>query len=194
MNIRPFFIAAPFFITVIGTGLSATSFAAPDEAKPDIYLNKHFGFNVEGYNYKQSELPCNIDKVLSEKIVNDAKQENIRVEATGKASEVRDGDLPVLAIDIEALVLGSEEYTYGTRSRSNLPSARVTVALVKHKPEQSFTSAEHSCAIATLNELTPSTNILDLGSMGHTVCSAMEQCLDDLSKDIVQWVAPQVRK
>ncbi len=192
MNIRSFFIAIPLSIATLATGLSATSFAASGETRPDLYLNKHFGFNVEGYKYEQSELPCNIDKVLSEKIINDAKQEDILIEATGEASEIRGGDMPVLAIDIEALVLGSEEYTYGTKSRSNLPSARVTVALVKHKPKQSFTSAEHSCAIATLNELTPSSDILDLGSTGHTVCSAMEECLDDLSRDIVQWMAPQL--
>lgn len=188
MNIRLFSFA------VIAACLSGTSIAAPDDGdgKPEVYLNKHFGFNVEGYKYAQSELPCNIDKVLAEKIVNRAKQEGIEIEATGTTAKIRSGDLPVLAIDIEALVLGSEEHTYGTRSHSNLPSARVTAALVKHRPEQSFTSAKHSCAIATLNELTPSSNVLDLGAQGYTVCSAMEECLEDLSSDIVQWVAPQL--
>jgi hypothetical protein len=53
--------------------------------------------------------------------------------------------------------------------------------------------AKHTCAIMTLNEFTPSTNILDMGSTGTTVCSATRKCLRDLSKDVVEWMAPQVK-
>jgi hypothetical protein len=43
------------------------SFAAPESAPGDakaplVYINQNIGFNVKGYNYKQSEFPCNSQK------------------------------------------------------------------------------------------------------------------------------------
>lgn len=184
---------------LLSLSLFSACLAAPSLAQttsgsggPHFYLNESLGFNVEGYNYAQDEYPCDIDTALVERIVERATSKSLQVEATRSAEKIRSGETPVLAIDIESLVLGSEDRTFGTKSDSNLPSVRVTAALVNTDTEEGFTTAKHSCAIATLNELTPSSNILDLGGT-HTVCSATHKCLDDLSKDIVQWVAPQIR-
>ena len=113
------------------------------------------------------------------------------MEAASTPDKISNGVIPVLAIDIEQLVL-NEQFRFGTKSASNLPSVKVTAALITGKGEEGFVTAKHSCAIATLNEFTPSSNILDMGTTA-TVCSAARKCLDDLSKDIVQWIAPQVK-
>ena len=181
------------FLTVL-FACSSTVSLAQQESRPElrqVYINENFGFNVEGYKYEQSELPCEIDRVLVEKIIQRAPSSGLDVEAVHTADKIHNGEVPVLAIDIEALVLGSEEYTYGTHHTSNLPSVRVTAALFDKALPNGFSNAKHSCAIATLNELTSSSNILDMGT-GHTVCSATRRCLTDLSNDIIDWVAPQL--
>lgn len=177
------------YLPLVGALLSATVWA---DATPHIYLNENFGFNVEGYNYAQAEYPCDIDKVLVEKIIEQGQSDNLRIEAVSTAEKIHNADAPVLAIDIDALVLGSEKFTFGTRSSSNLPSVRVTAALIDESLPEGFVSARHSCAIATLNQLAPRSSVLDLDAGGHTVCSATHRCLNDLSRDIVRWVKPQV--
>lgn len=176
-------------LSVVGALWSATLWA---DATPQIYLNENFGFNVEGYNYTQAEYPCAIDKVLVEKIIERGQSDNLRIEAVSTADKIHNTEIPVLAIDIDALVLGSEEFTFGTRSSSNLPSVRVTAALIDESLPEGFVSARHSCAIATLNQLAPRSSVLDLDAGGHTVCSATHRCLNDLSRNIVRWVKPQV--
>jgi hypothetical protein len=158
---------------------------------PLVYINKNLGFNVEGYKYGQSEFPCNIDTVLVQNLIERSKAEGIRMESVATADKIRNGVIPVLAIDIEQLVLG-ENFRFGAKGQSNLPRVQVTAALVTGKGDNDFVMAKHSCAIATLNELTPSSNVLDLGTVA-TVCSATHKCLRDLSKDIVQWIAPQMK-
>lgn len=160
-------------------------------AAPQVYLNKNLGFNVEGYKYTQAEFPCNVDGVLIESLIGRSKSAGIEMEAVATADKIRNGVIPVLAIDIEQLVL-NEQFRFGAKSSSNLPRVQVTAALITGKGEDGFVTAKHSCAIATLNEFTPSSNVLDLGSV-TTVCSATRKCLGDLSKDIVQWVAPQIK-
>ncbi|HEY7886023.1 MAG TPA: hypothetical protein VIC08_13855 [Cellvibrionaceae bacterium] len=169
--------------------LSAASWANADT--PQLYLNQNLGFNVPGYNYAQSEYPCDLDKVLVQSIIDRGAAQKLQIEAAGTADKLQNASIPVLAIDIEALVLGEEQF--GTRSRSNLPSVKVTTALIHEDLPEGFVTATHSCAIATLNQLTPSSNVLDMGTYGHTVCSATHKCLNDLGKDIVQWVKPQLR-
>lgn len=165
--------------------------SAPLDAKaPLVYINQNIGFNVKGYKYKQSEFPCDIDKVLVSNIVDQAKRDGIRIEPIGTADKILNGVIPVVAIDIEQLVLGSEERQFGTKQSNTLPKVQVTVALIKGKDD--MVTAKHTCAIMTLNEFTPSTNVLDLGN-GVTVCSATRKCLKDLSKDVVEWVSPQVK-
>lgn len=165
------------------------SFAHSEE--PLVYVNKNLGFNIEGYKYGQTEFPCDIDTVLVQNLIERSKAEGIKMESVATADKIRNGVIPVLAMDIEQLVLG-EDFRFGSRSKSNLPRVQVTAALVTGEGPDNVVMAKHSCAIATLNELTPSTNVLDMGTVA-TVCSATHKCLRDLSKDIVQWIAPQVK-
>lgn len=170
--------------------ISMAGLAQADDSAPDIYLNQNLGFNVEGYSYAQSEFPCEIDTTLVAKIVERATSKGIRMEAAGTADKLLNGKVPVLAIDIEALALG-QEFTFGTDTRTNLPSVKVTAGLIDEALPDGVVTAKHSCAIATLNQLTPSSNIMDMGTT-HTICSAAHKCLNDLSNDIVEWVGPQL--
>jgi hypothetical protein len=157
---------------------------------PLVYVNKNIGFNVKGFKYKQSEFPCDIDKVLVTNLVDQAQADGIRLEPVGTADKIRNGIVPVLAIDIEQLVLGGEERQFGVKQGSSLPKVQITAALVKGK--DNMVTAKHTCAIMTLNEFTPSSNVMDLGSNGVTVCSATRKCLKDLSKDVIGWIEPQI--
>lgn len=169
----------------------ATPESAPQDVKePLVYINQNIGFNVKGYKYKQSEFPCDIDKVLVSNLVEQAKSDGIRLEPVATADKILNGVVPVVAIDIEQLVLGNEERQFGTKQTNTLPKVQVTVALIKGKDD--MVTAKHTCAIMTLNEFTPSTDVVDLGS-GVTVCSATRKCLRDLSKDVVEWVSPQIK-
>ena len=158
---------------------------------PLVYVNKNIGFNVKGYKYKQSEFPCDIDKTLVSNLIDRAQTQGIRLESIGTRDKILNGVVPVLAIDIEQLVLGGENRQFGTKRDSNLPKVQITAALVKNK--DSIVTAKHTCAIMALNEFTPSSNVTDLGSTGATVCSATRKCLQDLSKDVVEWIEPQIK-
>lgn len=182
----------PLFLLVLSSPLLAI--AANDPAPlsanaPLVYVNKNIGFDVKGYNYKQSEFPCGIDKALVNDLVEQAQVGGIRLEPVGTADKIRNGVVPVLAIDIEQLVLGGEKRQFGTTSKSNLPKVQVTAALVKG---DNMVTAKHTCAIMTLNEFTPSSDVVDLGTTA-TVCDATRKCLKDLSKDVVEWMSPQVK-
>jgi hypothetical protein len=180
------------FILALLTPLLATAEqpSQPLSAKaPLVYINQNLGFNVKGFKYKQSEFPCDIDKVLVENLVEQGKADGIRMEPVSTADKIRNGVVPVLAIDIEQLVLG-QNHQFGTERDSNLPKVQITAALLKGK--NNMVTAKHTCAILTLNEFTPSSNVIDLGN-GVTVCAATRKCLKDLSKDVVQWVEPQLQ-
>lgn len=182
-----------FFTLWLTLMLPATALGAQEEmGKPHFYINPTLGFNVEGYNYSQAEFPCQIDSVLVEKITDYATKEGLNVQARGAERALKDADVPVLAMDITALSLG-EDYSFGTKSRTNLPSVQVTAALVGKQFTQGMLTAEHSCAISTLSEFTPSSSVLDLGTYGTTVCSATHKCLGRLARDIVKWAKPQVK-
>jgi len=155
---------------------------------PLVYVNKNIGFNVEGFKYKQSEFPCDIDKALVSNLVEQSAIDGIRLEPVSTADKIRNGVIPVLAIDVEQLVLGAD-HQFGTKRDSNLPKVQITAALVKGK--DNIVTAKHTCAIMTLNEFTPSTSVTDLGT-NVTVCSATRKCLQDLSKDVVSWMEPQL--
>jgi hypothetical protein len=177
-------------IAILALGLAlitdSTIADASNKEAPLIYINKNIGFNVEGYKYTQSEFPCNIDKLLVEKLITKASDKGIRLEAVNTADKIRNGVIPVLAIDVEQLVLGDKKF--GTQQESKLPKVQITAALIKSKDE--MVTAKHTCAIMTLNDLTPSTNILDLGA--PTVCTATRKCLSDLSRDVIEWIEPQL--
>jgi hypothetical protein len=185
-----------FLLLILASTYSMMVAAAPESAQqnsatPLVYVNQNVGFNVKGYKYQQSEFPCDIDKVLVGNLVEDARAGGITMEPVKTADKILNGTIPVLAVDIEQLVLGDEKRQFGTKQRSNLPKVQVTVALIKGKDD--VVTAKHTCAIMTLNEFSPSTDVLDLGSTGVTVCSAARKCLNDLSKDVVNWMLPQVK-
>lgn len=171
--------------------MMASEASSLDAKAPLVYVNQNVGFNVKGYKYKQSEFPCNIDKVLVSNLVDRASASGIRMEPVATADKIMNGVVPVLAIDVEQLVLGGDKRQFGTKRSSNLPKVQVTVAMIKGK--DNMVTAKHTCAIMTLNEFTPSTNVMDLGGNGVTVCSATEKCLKDLSKDVVEWMSPMVK-
>ena len=170
--------------------IAATEPELNDKA-PLVYVNKNIGFNVKGYKYAQSEYPCDIDKVLVENLISQAKSDGIRLEGIDTIDKIQNGVVPVLAIDIEQLVLGDETRQFGTKQNTSLPKVQITAALIKNK--DSISTAKHTCAILTLNEFSPSSDITDLGSNGATVCSATRKCLKDLSKDVAEWIAPQIK-
>lgn len=174
-------------ITLLGVYL-LTSVGAANPLKPRVYVNQNFGFNVPGYKYAQEEFPCDIDKKLVDLLIKDSAKSDIDMQAVSTADKVNNGTIPVLLIDIEQLALG-KDYSFGTKATDDLPKVQVTAGIIKGDDIQ---TAKHTCAIATLNELTPSSDVLDLG-VYMSVCSATQKCLQDLSKDIVEWVSPQVK-
>jgi hypothetical protein len=150
-----------------------------------VYINKNIGFNVPGYNYAQTEYPCDIDVMLVNNLIKKADKKNIQLEPVNTLEKIKNGTIPVLAIDIEQLVLGDKKF--GTQQDSTLPKVQITAALIKGKD---MVTAKHTCAIATLYELNPNSNVMDLSA--PTVCSATRKCLKDLSTDVIEWIEPQL--
>lgn len=175
-------------VLTIALGLPFFAMADNDKA-PLVYINQNIGFNVEGYNYVQSEFPCDINRVLVKNLIEKAKTKDITLEPVGTAAKINNGVVPVLAIDVEQLILGEKKF--GAKRDSKLPKVQITAALIKGKE---VITAKHTCAIMTLNDLTPSSDVLDMGSTAGTatVCAATRKCLKDLSKDVVEWIEPQI--
>jgi hypothetical protein len=156
----------------------------------DAYINQNIGFNVTGYKYTQSEFPCKVDKVLVQEITKRGRKEGFTIEPVATIDMIRNGLIPVIAIDIEKMVLGNDkESQFGTKSDLGLPKMQVTAAVIKG---DDIITAKHTCAIVTLQEFTPSSDVLDMGSPGVTYCKAMRKCIRELSMDIVDWVGPQL--
>lgn len=175
------------YVTLFGL-YALTSVGVADPQQALVYVNQNFGFNVPGYKYAQDEFPCDIDKKLVELMISDSAKAHINMQAVSTADKVNNGTIPVLLIDIEKLALG-KDFSFGTEAKDNLPKVQVTAGIIHGEELQ---TAKHTCAIATLNELTPSSDVLDLG-VYMSVCSATQKCLQDLSKDIVEWLSPQVK-
>ena len=184
----------PLFCLLLSlTCAGAFSWAEPAEPETQLYLNRNFGFNVEGYKYDQETFPCDLENKLVESLILQGSRKGLMIEAVGTSDKVFNSEIPVLAIDIDSLVLGSSEHNYGKRTRNTLPSVGVTAALILDYENAKYDTAKHSCAIATIQEVGPSgSNVLDLGTYGTTVCSATHKCLGDLSKDIIEWIRPQL--
>ncbi len=178
------------FLISILCFMASLSIYAKDTKEVSAYINQNIGFNVQGYKYSQDEFPCDVDKVLVKEITKRGKEEGVKIEAVGTADKIRNGVIPVIAIDIEEMVLGNEKKRqYGTRSALGLPKMQVTAAVVKGND---IVTAKHTCAIASVNEFTTTSNVLDLGTPGITYCRAMEKCLRELSEDIVDWAKPNI--
>lgn len=157
----------------------------------DAYINQNIGFNVPGYKYAQSEFPCNVDKMLVEGITKRGTKEGITIEPVSTADKIQNGVIPVIAIDIEQMILGNEkDAQFGTKSDVGLPKLQVMAAVVKGND---IVTAKHTCAIVSLREFTPSSDVLDMGTPGVTYCKAMRKCIRELSKDLVDWAEPQLK-
>ena len=172
-----------FFCGLMLMGLISTSRAN----EPQVYVNQNFGFNIEGYNYTQSELPCSLNVVLVEQLVSRASDLGVNLQAVSTGEKLKNGSVPVLAFDIEELVL-NKEFSFGAKTNYALPRVKVTAALIKGKNDMVVKS--HACAIATINEFSNSSSVLDMGTYGVTVCDATKKCLNDLSKDVLDWLLP----
>lgn len=177
----------PVLISVFYCLISASAWAVePTNA----YINQNIGFNVPGYKYTQSEFPCKVDKVLVEEITKRGAKEGIHIEPVTTIDKIQNGVIPVIAIDIEKMVLGNDKASQFGTSTGDLPMMQVTAAIVKGSD---VITAKHTCAIVNLNEFTPSTNVLDLGTPGVTYCKGMRKCIRELSKDVVDWAGPQLQ-
>jgi len=156
-------------------------------ASTPVYLNANIGFDVTGFNYQQPEFPCDVDKQLAEFIVKKGADQGLSVQTVTTSDKVHNTTIPVLAIDIEQLVL-TEDVQYGTKSTQVLPKIVLKTAL---NMNGDVTLAKHQCAIATLSEFTSSSDILDMGTVA-TVCSAVRKCSREVSDDVVAWLSPLV--
>lgn len=172
--------------------LILTGLAWACRAETDVYVNRHIGFDVAGYNYQQKEYPCDIDRRLIEHLIEQGPGQQIRYIATDGRDDIYNKGIPVLAIDINALVL-NKEHVYGTRAHSHLPRVKITSVLIEKKRfAEGYVQAQQRCAIATLNELTPSSSVLDLG-VNSTICGAVDKCLLDLSEEVTDWVSTELK-
>lgn len=176
-------------ITLISLCALTTNLNA-SETKPLVYVNKNVGFNIEGYGYKQPALPCELDNKLVNLLVEKGNRSNMNLEAVETIDKVKNGTIPVVLMDIDQLVLG-EDHVYGKSANSNLPRIQITAGLLKGTDIQ---TAKHTCAIAsTSDEAVLPTDKITYYIPAGAVCEAVQKCLEDLSKDVITWIKPQVK-
>lgn len=166
-----------------------TSSIQAEETKSLVYINKNIGFNVDDYKYQQPTFPCDIDKNLVDLIITQSDKSNLKMESIDSADKIRNGTIPVVLIDIEKLVLG-EEHKYGETGNSNLPKIQITAGFLKGKDMQ---TAKHTCAIALLNDSISTTELITKNRAPVAKCDAVNKCLKDISKDVVEWLKPQMK-
>ncbi len=164
----------------------ATQVAA---APGKVYLNEKVGFNVKGYKYSQKKFPCEVDVKLVVSLLDQGKKQNIPMELVGTPEKLRNGVIPVLAVDVEQLALGKEGFNYSRSKNNSLPMIQVTAAIISGG---NLVSSKHTCAFASLNDFTPSSSVLDLGT-STTVCGALRKCAGDLGKDIMTWAGSELK-
>lgn len=176
-------------ITLISLCALSSSIHA-NEQSPLIYINKNIGFNVDDYKYDQPALPCDLDKNLVDLLITESTKSDIKMESVETADKIRNGTIPVVLIDIEKLVLG-EEHKYGEKANSNLPKIQITAAILKGEDVQ---AAKHTCAIAMLSDHPLMlTDVVTYNRPAVAKCDAVNKCLEDISKDVVEWLKPQVK-
>ena len=159
-----------------------------NETKPLVYINKSIGFNVEGYKYQQPALPCDVDKYLVEFLEKRGNKSGLNMEIVEGKEKVRNGTIPVLLIDIEQLVLRQSK-AYGESNNFNLPKVQITAGILKGDNIQ---TAKHTCAMTSADKFTMPTDLILLNNPGIAICSEARKCLKDLSKDVIDWLKPQV--
>lgn len=176
-------------LVVVGFFACVVSGWAAAKAPGKVYLNENVGFNVKGYKYAQKSFPCEVDKKLIVSLLDQGKKQNLPMDLVGTPEKLRNGTIPVLAVDIEQLALGKEGFNFSRSKNNSLPMIQVTAAIITGG---NVVSSKHTCAFATLNEFTPSSNILDLGTT-TTVCRAIRKCVGDLGKDIMTWAESELK-
>lgn len=182
------------FIPLLALALASTLTQAAKLSAdaPLVYVNENFGFNVKGYRYEQSQIPCKLDTYIVKSLIKKAAAKNIRVEAVHTAEKIHSKEASVLVIDIDGLILGGKDRSYGMKKTNKLPSIKITAALVNNATS-THAIEKHQCSIVALHEFSPSSNILDLGHTSATVCSAARKCARDLSADLVKWLGSQLK-
>lgn len=167
-----------------------TPYVSANDKNSAVYINKNVGFNIEGYSYKQPALPCDVDNKLVELIVEKSNATNIKMESVATKEKIQNGKIPVVYIDIEQLAL-SKEHVYGESNLYNLPKMQITTGILQGKELE---TAKHTCAVAsTSSEHIMPTDVVEYDNLGITVCSEAQKCLEDLSKDVVEWLKPQLK-
>ena len=154
-----------------------------------IYLNENLGFNIPGYKYKQTELPCEVDKYIVEQLIKDAPEKGFHIEGVTTRDKILNGEIPVLAIDIDGIYYGREGTGYGTVKRSDaLPSINITTAIFYGESGKQYKTEKHACGFASLAEISPSaSSVMDLGT-SKTICGVMKVCIKELNRDIFNWL------
>ena len=151
---------------------------------------KKWGLTYPVINTTQSELPCKIQETMVTELEKKAAGKNIRVERISSADKLATLSGPLLAVDIESLVLGDKEHSYGVKSTNALPAIEITSAYIDKK-SGNYTTKKHQCSYSGLSDFTPTSDITDLGGGNTSVCSATQKCLSKLSTDVIKWVEPQ---
>lgn len=154
-----------------------------------VYLNKNVGFNVEGYVYDQPALPCDVDINLIDQIVKEGSKANLKIDVVGTKEKIKNGIIPVVLLDIEQLSL-RQAAAYGVSKNFNLSKIKVNAAILKG---DNLVTANHSCAITSQDKFTMPTDKILLNHPEVEICAEAQKCLEDLSKDVIDWVKPQVK-
>lgn len=176
-------------VTLIGLCTFTASVSAMDKSS-SVYINKGIGFNIEGYNYEQPALPCDVDKKLVELVIAKGNKANLNIEAVETEEKIKNGIVPVVLIDIDELAL-SKDHNYGVGANHLLPKIKITAGVLKGEDLQ---TAKHTCVVArTEHNSTMQGDIVKYNNMNVSMCSEVQKCLEGLSKDVVEWLEPQVR-
>lgn len=146
-----------------------------------VYINENVGFAVKGYSYKQDGLVCDIDNYLVNALVDKAAAKNIKLVRVKTASQQG----PLLALDIESLVLGQNKREY-IGNNAVEPEIGVAAGLLVKGRSPELTTISHQC-VAFSDQMA-----LSNAAAGSSNCSSLNKCARRVSGDIVDWVVPQI--
>lgn len=146
-----------------------------------VYINENVGFAVKGYSYKQDGLVCDIDNYLIDAMVDKAAAQNINLVRVKTVSQ----NGPLLALDIESLVLGQNKRTY-IGNNAVEPEVGVAAGLLIEGRTPELTTISHQC-VAFSDQMA-----LNNSAGGSSNCSSLNKCARRVSADIVDWLAPQI--
>lgn len=146
-----------------------------------VYINENVGFAVKGYSYKQDGLVCDIDNYLVSALIDKAAAQNINLVRVKTATQQG----PLLALDIESLVLGQNQREY-IGNNAVEPEIGVAAGLIIKSRVPELTSISQQC-VAFSDQMAIS-NVAG----GNSNCSSLNRCVRRVSGDIIDWLAPQL--